>query len=440
MFAVEGWKLPNVVPQKAVKRKANESIAPPPKKVAPPKRAEPFKKSGKSKQAPRVKKQQKDKSKYTPYGKQKDTKSFSNTTPLAKERKARPKSPEIPSTLNEKVHASQEVSIKDKRPARSELSRNDREKQVNKIASNVKERDTQLARPKTKSIETSSNDFKKNTSQRPTTKLARPPKSERASTPPKQSVDIPPPFSGFSNKSLTPLQQKMAQKLSGARFRWINEKLYTSTGSDALNLIKEQPRMFEEYHDGFRQQVQSWPLNPVDVYASRLAELHDETHSKMVVLDLGCGDAALASSVLRLDPSSNLVEVKSYDLHAPNPMVTVADVSSLPLQSGCANIAIFCLSLMGTNFLSFVQEAARVLEDGGLLWVAEIKSRFTDPDKFMAAMESLGFECTGKEEGNKMFVMLDFVLDKRAKKTKEKVEIDETKIGALLKPCTYKKR
>lgn len=75
-----------------------------------------------------------------------------------------------------------------------------------------------------------------------------------------------------SQKTLTPLQQKMMAKLTGSRFRWINEQLYTITSDKALELMKEQPQLFDEYHDGFRSQVTSWPENPVDVFVDQIQQ------------------------------------------------------------------------------------------------------------------------------------------------------------------------
>ena len=50
-----------------------------------------------------------------------------------------------------------------------------------------------------------------------------------------------------SNASkLTPLQQKMKEKLSGARFRWLNEQLYTTKGDESFSLFKEKPELFDE--------------------------------------------------------------------------------------------------------------------------------------------------------------------------------------------------
>lgn len=109
-------------------------------------------------------------------------------------------------------------------------------------------------------------------------------------------------------KKLTPLQQKMMAKLTGSRFRWINEQLYTISSKDALQLVKDQPQLFDEYHDGFRSQVQSWPENPVDVFVDQVrlrakkpvnapGGLPGLKDRKIVIADMGCGEAQLALDV-----------------------------------------------------------------------------------------------------------------------------------------------
>ena len=66
---------------------------------------------------------------------------------------------------------------------------------------------------------------------------------------------------------LTPLQAKMRSKLTSARFRHLNETLYTTSSSAALDLFTSSPDLFAEYHAGFSQQVKdSWPVNPVENY------------------------------------------------------------------------------------------------------------------------------------------------------------------------------
>lgn len=55
-----------------------------------------------------------------------------------------------------------------------------------------------------------------------------------------------------------------------------------------------------------------------------------------------------------------------------------------------------CLSLMGTDWISMIREARRVLKDEGKLLIAEVSSRFEKIDEFVKLVESVGFESTGK--------------------------------------------
>lgn len=226
-------------------------------------------------------------------------------------------------------------------------------------------------------------------------------------------------------KGLTPLQKSMRSKLASARFRHLNESLYTKPSAESLDLFKEDPSMFEDYHRGFQQQVEVWPENPVDGYVNsiisrgkvnnrdpwkeqkRLAkkgktlapEISQPTTTPIrltgdakplprnpknhcTIADLGCGTASL-SYRLQAHLSALNLTLHSYDLSKPTgpsaPLVTIADICSLPLPSGSVDIAIFCLALMGTNWLDFIDEAYRILRWRGELWVSEIKSRFGRP-------------------------------------------------------------
>ncbi|KAL2120535.1 hypothetical protein VTJ04DRAFT_4562 [Mycothermus thermophilus] len=217
---------------------------------------------------------------------------------------------------------------------------------------------------------------------------------------PTSSAPAPAPTSAPSQPKLTPLQASMREKLISARFRHLNETLYTRPSTEAFQLFQESPDMFNEYHEGFRRQVQVWPENPVDTYIAeikarakvRFPPKNNSSHtttapnqlplprlhpSKLcTIADLGCGDAKLASALQPLTRKLHL-EIRSFDLQTGgSPLVTRADIADLPLPDGSVDVAIFCLALMGTNWLSFIEEAYRVLRWRGELWVAEIKSRF----------------------------------------------------------------
>ncbi|KAI7906112.1 methyltransferase-domain-containing protein [Cokeromyces recurvatus] len=268
--------------------------------------------------------------------------------------------------------------------------------------------------------------------------------TKKAATLVKKSEDL--------DDGLTPLQRKMKEKLSGARFRWLNEQLYTTPGKQSFELFQEKPELFDEYHEGFRHQVESWPENPVDIFIEQLKKLPKNT----VIADLGCGDAMIAQTLTKQ-------KVLSFDLIAKNEYVTACDITKLPLKPNSVDVAVFSLSLMGTNYLDFLKEAYRVLKVGGELKIAEVVSRFTDLDAFISLLENLNFEFIDKDDNNKMFIMLYFTkqpkiedeLDneilaglsktqKRALKKGAGINHSKSKLQKkaqqLLKPCLYKKR
>lgn len=62
----------------------------------------------------------------------------------------------------------------------------------------------------------------------------------------------------------TSLRSRMEQRLESARFRYINEVLYSTSSSEAKRMFKQDPQAFWIYHKGYTAQVQRWPANPVD--------------------------------------------------------------------------------------------------------------------------------------------------------------------------------
>lgn len=143
-----------------------------------------------------------------------------------------------------------------------------------------------------------------------------------------------------------------------------------------------------------------------------------------MVADFGCGDCKIARGVANT--------VHSFDLAALNDMVTVCDMAKVPLADESVDIAVFCLSLMGTNLVDFLMEANRVLRVGGVLKIAEVASRFEDVQSFVGALGSLGFKLLSKDMDNRFFYLFNFGKTRRPR---------EGKLPALqLKPCLYKRR
>lgn len=68
-------------------------------------------------------------------------------------------------------------------------------------------------------------------------------------------------------------RQALIDNLKGSRFRYLNELLYSKPSSEATGVFQDDPTSFQAYHEGYRQQVQQWPLNPLDRMIKALKRL-----------------------------------------------------------------------------------------------------------------------------------------------------------------------
>lgn len=227
---------------------------------------------------------------------------------------------------------------------------------------------------------------------------------------------------------LSALQQKFAKKLEGSKFRMLNEKLYTTRGEEALNQFQKTPSLFEVYHEGFREQASHWPENPLD----GIIRWIKSKHPKAVVADMGCGDARLGKSVSNKVHSLDLVSRKGSD-------VIACDIANVPLPDASVDIVVFCLALMGTNIADFLREARRILKAGGILRIAEVRSRFEGEKegtkKFVQVIKRCGFDLVQQDSSgddrNKMFFEVE------AKKSSREPQSD---LEYSAKACIYKRR
>ena len=210
--------------------------------------------------------------------------------------------------------------------------------------------------------------------------------------------------------------------LEGARFRWLNESLYTDSSSKSFEVFQSDPKLFQAYHTGFRSQASAWPITPVDECCSYITKNMKQGD---VIGDFGCGDAKIAQQL-----NSKMV-VHSFDLVSVNPLVTACNIATVPLADKTLDMAIFSLSLMGTDWPKFVAEAQRCLKIGGTLYIAEVQSRVSDFEPFVSAFKGPFQVSHAENEKGKFFVKL--ILKKMSDKP---LKLD----GALLKPCLYKKR
>ena len=85
-------------------------------------------------------------------------------------------------------------------------------------------------------------------------------------------------------------------------------------------------------------------------------------------------------------------KILSYDLVSTKDHITACDIANLPLKGGSVDTCVFCLALMGVNYIDFLIEAHRILSIGGYLVIAEVMSRIPDKTLFVQLIKGLGFK------------------------------------------------
>lgn len=220
---------------------------------------------------------------------------------------------------------------------------------------------------------------------------------------------------------LKAFENTLKQQLLGGRFRYINEQLYTMDSTGANEFFKCDVEAFNAYHAGYQQQVEKWPLNPLD----RIIKMIKRLPKSLEIVDFGCGEGRLATMLPNKVYSMDLVSTRNH--------IIACDMAYTPLNDQSVDIAVYCLSLMGTNLKDYLLEANRVLRPNGLVMIAEIQSRFDDLRQFIRGLEACGFELLKKDINERLFYFFQF---KKVRNVGKVVLIPPFS----LKPCLYRKR
>jgi SAM-dependent methyltransferase len=162
----------------------------------------------------------------------------------------------------------------------------------------------------------------------------------------------------------------------------MNSRINRTASTVTHKRFREHPDEWEFYHASYRKDRKDWPVIP---YEEAIKWFKVEGRWHMVIGDFGCGEAILAASI----PN----KVYSFDHIAIDQNVVIAgDMAHVPLDDACLDAAVFSLSLMGSNFVDYLQEAHRCLKLDGHLWIAEPTSRLTDINLFKDLLFKLGFD------------------------------------------------
>jgi hypothetical protein len=179
-------------------------------------------------------------------------------------------------------------------------------------------------------------------------------------------------------------------------FAAMNARFNNAKSSTTHERLQADPSEWYLYHTLYRESRKTWTEVPYEVFTNWLT-----ARPHLVVGDFGCGEAQIAASLAN--------KVYSFDHVAINGQVIACDMAHTGLPDGILDIAIFCLSLMGSNVADYFKEAHRVLSIDGRLRIAEPTGHWQGKkrDALLCMITSAGFELIGSIQERGRFLYID---------------------------------
>ncbi|SOV14392.1 rRNA processing and telomere maintaining methyltransferase, putative [Plasmodium sp. gorilla clade G2] len=218
--------------------------------------------------------------------------------------------------------------------------------------------------------------------------------------------------------------------VNSSLFRYINEYMYTNNSSVVENKLNQTKNIFNIYHQGYKNQKNKWPHNPVSVIIKHLKKNFNMNNK---IADLGCGEAEIARTLDGWD-------IISFDLIQYNDYITPCNITQLPLNNNSYDCFVLSLSLMNTDWPKIIFESVRCLKKGASLIIAEVVSRFTNYKAFIKFMNNVGFKLSNKINLDDFFYVFFFEKNQDVDISSSTNEKRIKKVSSLLTPCIYKRR
>ncbi len=167
-------------------------------------------------------------------------------------------------------------------------------------------------------------------------------------------------------KNLTlPLRPEIVEYLRPTLgdFSELNRKWSISRSSNTFERLKSDPFEWHYYHTEYAKKREEWDEIPYEEIAKKI-----RTREDWVVADLGCGENLLSKEI------NNKVHAFDY-IAKEGEDVVACDISNVPLDDNAVDVAVFSLSLMGSNYEDYLKESYRILKPYGNLFIAEPKKK-----------------------------------------------------------------
>lgn len=179
-----------------------------------------------------------------------------------------------------------------------------------------------------------------------------------------------------------PLRPEIVEYLRASLgdFSEMNKSWSITRSENTFKRLKNNEEEWWHYHDLYKKRRKDWDEIPYLEIAKKIKKCPE-----WIVADMGCGENLLSKEV------SN--KVHAFDYVAIDKDVTACDMSSIPLADQEINAVVFCLSLMGSNYLDYIKEAFRVTKPYGNIFICEPKKKVEKRIEVLKKeIESIGFK------------------------------------------------
>ena len=163
-------------------------------------------------------------------------------------------------------------------------------------------------------------------------------------------------------------------------FSELNKKWSISNSKTTHERLKKDKSEFTYYHTLYRKSRETWSEIPYIEISKKIKDRED-----WVVADLGCGENLLSKEITN--------KVYSFDYVGVDDSVIECDISDVPLDDNKVDVSVFCLSLMGSNYIDYLKEGCRILKPYGNMFVVEPQKKWeNNSDKLISELESIGLK------------------------------------------------
>ena len=195
--------------------------------------------------------------------------------------------------------------------------------------------------------------------------------------------------------TITDEQTRIQRALSD--FSEMNKKWSTSNSNNTSTRLKENPDEWKRYHYLYSESRKTWDEIPFIEIAKKI-----KGRPEWIVGDFGCGENLLAKEITN--------KVHSFDHVAIDETVTACDIKKTPLNDAVLDVAVFSLSLMGSNSEDYLKEAYRTLKPYGNIFICEPAGKWNGKEEELKQMlENVGFKCFNAIKNTEKFIYIDGV-------------------------------